>query len=67
MPGSGLGLAIVAQTIREAGGEVSLAAADPGPDGTTGGALATVQLPGAPTPPPPTPPTVAATGIVSNI
>jgi two-component system sensor histidine kinase MprB len=58
MPGSGLGLAIVAQTIRDAGGEVSLAAAAPGPDGSTGGALATVQLPGAPTPPPPTPPTV---------
>jgi two-component system sensor histidine kinase MprB len=55
MPGSGLGLAIVAQTIRDAGGEVSLAAAEPGPDGATGGALATVQLPGAPTPPPPTP------------
>jgi two-component system sensor histidine kinase MprB len=61
MPGSGLGLAIVAQTIREAGGEVSLAAAEPGPDGSTGGALATVQLPGAPTPPPPTPPAVAIT------
>ncbi|TDU04921.1 two-component system sensor histidine kinase MprB [Streptomyces sp. 846.5] len=58
MPGSGLGLAIVAQTIRDAGGEVSLAAAAPGPDGSTGGALATVQLPGAPTPPPPTPPKV---------
>jgi two-component system, OmpR family, sensor histidine kinase MprB len=56
MPGSGLGLAIVAQTIREAGGEVSLAAAEPGPDGATGGALATVRLPGAPTPPPTTPP-----------
>ncbi|MEY9962780.1 two-component system sensor histidine kinase MprB [Streptacidiphilus sp. MAP12-16] len=56
MPGSGLGLAIVAQTIREAGGEVTLSAADePGADGTTGGALATVRLPGAPTPPPPTP------------
>jgi two-component system sensor histidine kinase MprB len=51
MPGSGLGLAIVAQTIRDAGGEVSLAAAEPGPDGATGGALATVRLPGAPTPP----------------
>ncbi|WP_449341756.1 HAMP domain-containing sensor histidine kinase [Streptacidiphilus jeojiensis] len=61
MPGSGLGLAIVAQTIRDAGGEVSLAAAAPGPDGSTGGALATVQLPGAPTPPPPTPPTVQNT------
>ena len=56
MPGSGLGLAIVAQTIRDAGGEVSLAAAEPGPDGATGGALATVRLPGAPTPPPATPP-----------
>ena len=56
MPGSGLGLAIVAQTIREAGGEVALAAAEPGPDGVTGGALATVRLPGAPTPPPATPP-----------
>ena len=56
MPGSGLGLAIVAQTIRDAGGEVSLAAAAPGPDGSTGGALATIRLPGAPTPPPPTPP-----------
>jgi len=56
MPGSGLGLAIVAQTIRDAGGEVSLAAAAPGPDGSTGGALATIRLPGAPTPPPATPP-----------
>ena len=67
MPGSGLGLAIVAQTVREAGGEVSLAAAAPGPDGATGGALATVRLPGAPTPPPPTPPAVAPTETVSNI
>ncbi|MHA6761013.1 sensor histidine kinase [Streptacidiphilus sp. PAMC 29251] len=75
MPGSGLGLAIVAQTVREAGGEVSLAAAEPGPDGVTGGALATVQLPGAPTPPPPTPPQgpptptpmVTPTETVSNI
>jgi two-component system sensor histidine kinase MprB len=58
MPGSGLGLAIVAQTIRDAGGEVSLAAAAPGPDGSTGGALATMQLPGAPPPPPPPPPKV---------
>ena len=56
MPGSGLGLAIVAQTIRDAGGEVSLATAVPVPDGATGGALCTVRLPGAPTPPPPTPP-----------
>ena len=60
MPGSGLGLAIVAQTIRDAGGEVSLAAAEPGPDGSTGGALATVRLPGAPTPPPSTPPVPSA-------
>ena len=59
MPGSGLGLAIVAQTIRDAGGEVSLAAAEPGPDGVTGGALATVRLPGAPTPPPANPPGTA--------
>ncbi|MFC1406503.1 MULTISPECIES: cell wall metabolism sensor histidine kinase WalK [Streptacidiphilus] len=56
MPGSGLGLAIVAQTVRDAGGEVSLAGAAPSADGTTGGALCTVRLPGAPTPPPPTPP-----------
>ncbi|WP_449341716.1 sensor histidine kinase [Streptacidiphilus cavernicola] len=67
MPGSGLGLAIVAQTVREAGGEVTLAAAEPGADGSTGGALATVRLPGAPTPPPPTPPTVPAADIVSSI
>ena len=67
MPGSGLGLAIVAQTVREAGGEVTLAAAQPGPDGATGGALATVLLPGAPTPPPPTPPVVAPTETVSSI
>lgn len=52
LPGSGLGLAIVAQAIRNAGGEVSLAPAAPGPDGTTGGAVATVRLPGSPTPPP---------------
>lgn len=54
MPGSGLGLAIVAQTVREAGGDVSLGAARSA-DGESDGALATVQLPGAPTPPPPTP------------
>ncbi|WP_323809060.1 sensor histidine kinase [Kitasatospora acidiphila] len=52
MPGSGLGLAIVAQAVREAGGEVSLTSVGPGPDGGTGGALATVMLPGASVPPP---------------
>jgi two-component system sensor histidine kinase MprB len=45
LPGSGLGLAIVAQTVREIGGEATMDRADPG-------ALATVVLPGAPTPPP---------------
>ncbi|MFJ3337262.1 sensor histidine kinase [Streptomyces sp. NPDC086766] len=46
LPGSGLGLSIVARTVQQAGGEVSLAPA-PG-----GGTVATVRLPGAPTPPP---------------
>ncbi|MEU6553155.1 HAMP domain-containing sensor histidine kinase [Streptomyces sp. NPDC046915] len=46
LPGSGLGLSIVARTIEEAGGEVSLSPAD------GGGTVATVRLPGAPTPPP---------------
>ncbi|MDH6145803.1 two-component system sensor histidine kinase MprB [Kitasatospora sp. GP30] len=55
MPGSGLGLAIVAQAVREAGGKVSLTSVDLGPDGATGGALATVRLPGASVPPSPTP------------
>ncbi|MFF7995510.1 sensor histidine kinase [Kitasatospora xanthocidica] len=46
LPGSGLGLSIVAQSVREAGGEVTLGpAADGGP-----GALATVRLPGGPAP-----------------
>ncbi|SEM39398.1 sensor histidine kinase [Streptacidiphilus jiangxiensis] len=45
MPGSGLGLAIVSQTVQACGGEVSLSNADPG-------TLATMKLPGAPTPPP---------------
>ncbi|MBV6701162.1 HAMP domain-containing histidine kinase [Kitasatospora aureofaciens] len=46
LPGSGLGLSIVAQSVREAGGSVSL-----GPAGDGGpGALATVRLPGGPTP-----------------
>ncbi|MGW7445492.1 HAMP domain-containing sensor histidine kinase [Kitasatospora sp. NPDC054795] len=49
LPGSGLGLSIVAQSVRDAGGEVSLGpAADGGP-----GALATVRLPGGPAPPGP--------------
>ncbi|MGW2252840.1 sensor histidine kinase [Kitasatospora sp. NPDC001660] len=51
LPGSGLGLAIVARTVRATGGEVTLA-----PDGAAGGTVATVRLPGAPTPPPKTPP-----------
>jgi two-component system sensor histidine kinase MprB len=46
LPGSGLGLSIVARTVRQAGGEVSLAPA-PG-----GGTVATIRLPGAPVPPP---------------
>ncbi|MFE7525968.1 ATP-binding protein [Kitasatospora sp. NPDC057542] len=46
LPGSGLGLSIVAQSVREAGGDVTLGpAADGGP-----GALATVRLPGGPAP-----------------
>ncbi|MER7673689.1 HAMP domain-containing sensor histidine kinase [Kitasatospora sp. NPDC096128] len=46
LPGSGLGLSIVAQSVREAGGEVTLGPAqDGGP-----GALATVRLPGGPAP-----------------
>ncbi|MFI5978128.1 sensor histidine kinase [Streptomyces sp. NPDC051452] len=49
LPGSGLGLSIVARTVRQAGGEVTLARA---PDG---GTVVTVRLPGAPTPPPDTP------------
>ncbi|GAB2702423.1 sensor histidine kinase [Kitasatospora kifunensis] len=59
LPGSGLGLAIVAQAIREAGGEVSLGAAEAEPAGASagaieaGGAVATIQLPGTPTAPPP--------------
>ncbi|MBT2382449.1 cell wall metabolism sensor histidine kinase WalK [Streptomyces sp. ISL-11] len=46
LPGSGLGLSIVARTIQQAGGEVTLRAAEG--DGTS----ATVRLPGAPTAPP---------------
>nr|WP_280727213.1 HAMP domain-containing sensor histidine kinase [Kitasatospora sp. MAA4] len=44
LPGSGLGLAIVAQTVHDAGGRVSLAAAEPGP-----GSTAVLSLPGGPT------------------
>ncbi|MFI1536463.1 HAMP domain-containing sensor histidine kinase [Streptomyces anandii] len=47
LPGSGLGLSIVARTVQQAGGEVTLSPADGGP-----GTVATVRLPGAPTPPP---------------
>ncbi|MER7968114.1 HAMP domain-containing sensor histidine kinase [Streptomyces sp. NPDC005840] len=53
LPGSGLGLSIVARTVRQAGGEVTLTRAP------TGGTVATVRLPGAPTPPPPDPPATA--------
>ncbi|WP_405819744.1 HAMP domain-containing histidine kinase [Streptomyces sp. NBC_01390] len=48
LPGSGLGLSIVARTVQQAGGEVTLAHAE------GGGTVATVRLPGAPTPPPET-------------
>ncbi|GGQ63511.1 HAMP domain-containing sensor histidine kinase [Streptomyces asoensis] len=46
LPGSGLGLSIVARTVEQAGGQVALARAQ------GGGTVATVRLPGAPTPPP---------------
>ncbi|MER5888341.1 HAMP domain-containing sensor histidine kinase [Streptomyces sp. NPDC001941] len=46
LPGSGLGLSIVARTVRQAGGEVALTAAE------GGGTRAVIRLPGAPTPPP---------------
>lgn len=49
LPGSGLGLSIVARTVEEAGGQVALGPAD------GGGTIATVRLPGAPTPPPEAP------------
>ncbi|MEU1041589.1 HAMP domain-containing sensor histidine kinase [Streptomyces sp. NPDC005551] len=48
LPGSGLGLSIVARTVQRSGGEVSLTPAE------GGGTVATVRLPGAPTPPPDT-------------
>ena len=49
LPGSGLGLSIVARTVRQAGGEVTLARAE------GGGTVVTVRLPGAPVPPPEVP------------
>ncbi|MEU6098522.1 HAMP domain-containing sensor histidine kinase [Streptomyces sp. NPDC047079] len=49
LPGSGLGLSIVARSVQQAGGEVSLRPA------AGGGTVATVRLPGAPTPPQPSP------------
>ncbi len=49
LPGSGLGLSIVARTVQQAGGRVTLGAAE------GGGTVATVLLPGAPTPPPEVP------------
>ncbi|MER5434359.1 HAMP domain-containing sensor histidine kinase [Streptomyces sp. NPDC002588] len=49
LPGSGLGLSIVARTVEQSGGDVTLARAH------GGGTVATVRLPGAPTPPPETP------------
>ena len=49
LPGSGLGLSIVARTVQQAGGEVTLGHAG------GGGTIATVRLPGAPTPPPEAP------------
>lgn len=48
LPGSGLGLSIVARTIQQAGGEIALR---PAPDNGPG-TVATIRLPGAPTPPP---------------
>ncbi|MGW0824877.1 sensor histidine kinase [Streptomyces sp. NPDC002845] len=49
LPGSGLGLSIVARTVQQAGGQVTLARAE------SGGTVATVRLPGAPTAPPEVP------------
>jgi two-component system, OmpR family, sensor histidine kinase MprB len=54
LPGSGLGLSIVARTVGQAGGEVSLTAAE------GGGTVATLVLPGAAAPPPEPPADVAA-------
>ncbi|MBM7436678.1 cell wall metabolism sensor histidine kinase WalK [Streptomyces sp. HB132] len=46
LPGSGLGLSIVARTVQQAGGEIALTPAE------GGGTVASIRLPGAPTPPP---------------
>jgi two-component system sensor histidine kinase MprB len=46
LPGSGLGLSIVARTVQQAGGEVTLRAAE------GGGTVAVVRLPGTAAPPP---------------
>ncbi|WP_103516069.1 cell wall metabolism sensor histidine kinase WalK [Streptomyces sp. SM10] len=46
LPGSGLGLSIVARTVQQAGGDIALTPAD------GGGTVASIRLPGAPTPPP---------------
>ncbi|MFJ2442443.1 MULTISPECIES: sensor histidine kinase [unclassified Streptomyces] len=48
LPGSGLGLSIVARTVQQAGGEVVLRRA------AGGGTVASIRIPGAPTPPPDT-------------
>ncbi|MFE9910893.1 sensor histidine kinase [Streptomyces clavifer] len=47
LPGSGLGLSIVARTVQQAGGDIALRPASGG-----GGTVASIRLPGAPTPPP---------------
>ncbi|QXE36114.1 HAMP domain-containing histidine kinase [Streptomyces sp. GMY02] len=49
LPGSGLGLSIVARTIQQTGGQITL---HPAPEG---GTVASIRIPGAPTPPPETP------------
>ncbi|MFJ8754094.1 sensor histidine kinase [Streptomyces sp. NPDC102441] len=46
LPGSGLGLSIVARTVQQAGGEITLLPAE------GGGTVASIRVPGAPTPPP---------------
>ncbi|MEV3932205.1 HAMP domain-containing sensor histidine kinase [Streptomyces sp. NPDC049944] len=46
LPGSGLGLSIVARTVQQAGGDIGLTPAE------GGGTVASIRLPGAPTPPP---------------
>lgn len=56
LPGSGLGLSIVARTVQQSGGQVTLARAE------GGGTVATVRLPGAPTPPPELPGTPGTPG-----